>query len=105
MPQLVLALTTFPDSKSAEKFAQSSLKAGLAACVSIVPGVTSIYRWKGKIEKGSELLLIMKTSKGKVKALEEAVKKGHPYELPEFLSVPAEGSGEYMAWIGKETRR
>jgi periplasmic divalent cation tolerance protein len=94
MPQLAVILTTFKDNKSAEKFANSILAARLAACVSIVPGVRSIYRWKGKIEKGSEVLLIIKTSKGKTKALKEAVKKNHPYELPEFLVVPAEASGE-----------
>jgi periplasmic divalent cation tolerance protein len=104
MPQLVLAMTTFPSEASAEKFAKTILKTRLAACVSIVPGMKSLYRWKGKIEKGSEVLLIMKTSKGKVKALEQAVKKGHPYELPEFVVVPAKGSSEYAAWIGDETR-
>jgi periplasmic divalent cation tolerance protein len=96
-------MTTFPDVKSAEQFAKSIVDAKLAACVSMVPGVASIYRWKGKIEEGSEVLLIMKTSKGKIKILEEVVKKSHPAELPEFLALSAEGSAEYAAWIESET--
>jgi periplasmic divalent cation tolerance protein len=99
----VIALTTCPGRKSAEKISDAILKERLAACVSIIPGLKSSYWWKGSIESGKEMLLLMKTRKDRVRQLEKAVKENHPYELCEFLVIPAEGSKEYLRWIDEET--
>ena len=76
----------------------------LAACVNVLPGVTSIYKWKGKIEEDSEVLLIIKTRKKLLPALTEEIKAKHPYEVPEVLALPAIGGSEsYLRWLIEET--
>jgi len=101
----IIAMTTCPDAKSAEKMSRVILEKRLAACVNAVPGLRSRYWWKGKIEEGSEVLLIMKTRKSMAERLEKAVRENHPYELCEFLVVPAGGSAGYLKWIDAETRQ
>ena len=77
----------------------------LAACVNIIPQVTSIYSWKGKIEEDSEVLMIIKTRKELLPALAEEIKAGHPYEVPEVLALPAIGGSEgYLRWVIEETK-
>ena len=78
----------------------------LAACVNLLPGVTSIYSWKGKVEEDSEVLMILKTRKELVGALTEEIKKKHPYEVPEVLALPAIGGSEsYLRWVVEQTTR
>ena len=73
---------------------------GLAACVNIVPGLTSVYKWQGKKETGSEVLLIIKTRSDCYAQLESRITSLHPYELPEIISVPIEnGLKTYLDWI------
>ena len=73
----------------------------LAACGKILPGLRSIYRWKGRIEEGGELLLLIKTTQACYPRLEQHIRANHPYELPEIIAVDlAAGAADYLAWIG-----
>jgi periplasmic divalent cation tolerance protein len=95
-----LILCTCPDKDTAEKIAHWLVNDKLAACVNILPGITSVYLWREKIESAQEHLLLIKASKTAYQAIETAIKKQHPYELPEILAVPIEnGLPEYLHWI------
>jgi len=97
-PQIVLCTT--PDDGTAGKIAELLVGERLAACVNIVPGITSIYQWKGGIEKAHERLLIIKTTRDVYASLQERINALHPYELPEIVAVPIEnGLSEYLDWI------
>lgn len=96
----ILVLNTCPDQATAEKIATSLVERQLAACVNIVPGLTSIYRWQGKIEQGQEALLLIKSRLDKYAELEAQLRQQHPYELPEILKVSLSGGlPDYLAWI------
>ncbi len=76
----------------------------LAACVSILPGIRSVYRWEGAVESADELLLLIKTSLPRVEAMTTRICQLHPYELPEVIAVEvAAGLPAYLAWIAAET--
>jgi periplasmic divalent cation tolerance protein len=78
----------------------------LAACVNIVPGLRSVYRWEGQVEAVDEVLLLVKTSAEAYPALQDRLRELHPYELPELLAVEtASGLPEYLLWVADETRR
>lgn len=99
-----LVLTTCPDTATAESLASALVQDGLTACVNIVPGVQSIYKWKGELARDQECLLLMKTRSEVYQALEEAIRARHPYELPEVIAVPIEtGLAAYLAWIDGNT--
>ena len=96
---------TVPDAATAEKIAQSVVASKSAACASIVPALTSIYRWKGEICRSDELLLVMKTTSGRYKDLEKEILSLHPYEVPEIAALEiSDGSASYLAWIEESTR-
>jgi len=77
----------------------------LTACANIVTGVESIYRWKGKVERAREVLVVMKTMAEGLRELEREVKRMHSYEAPEFVAVPiVAGSREYLKWIRENAR-
>ena len=100
MPEPLLVITTLPDLESAERLAGELVKAGLAACVNIGAPVTSVYRWEGRLQRGTERMLTIKTSAARYAALEQAIVAGHPYELPEVIALPiTTGLNEYLAWI------
>ncbi|KAF0191997.1 MAG: periplasmic divalent cation tolerance protein [Gammaproteobacteria bacterium] len=100
----LLVLTTCPDAGFAEALAAKLVDAGLAACVNIVPGIQSVYRWKGKRETGTERLLLIKTRAALYTRLEQAITESHPYELPEVLAVPIKnGLAGYLSWIDEVT--
>ena len=100
MPETLLVITTLPDQDAAERLAESLVETGLAACVNIGATVTSIYRWDGRLQRGTELILTIKTTRARYPALEKAIVDGHPYELPEVIAVPiTAGLPEYLAWI------
>jgi periplasmic divalent cation tolerance protein len=95
---------TAPDAETAEHIANAVVASKNAACASIVPGLTSIYRWKGEICRGAELLLIMKTTRERYPDLEKEILSIHPYEVPEIVALPIEtGYDKYLAWIGEST--
>ena len=99
----VLCFTTINNAKIAERLARELVQSKLVACVNILPQMTSVYSWKNKIESDHEYLLIMKTKKSLVKKLEKELIQKHPYELPEFVVLPIEGSKKYLDWISKST--
>jgi periplasmic divalent cation tolerance protein len=95
-----LVLVTAPDLKTARKLAKAALAARLVACVNLVPKIESHYRWRGKIEKGAEVLMLLKTSRAKLAALEKLVLAEHPYDTPEFVVLRLDrGSGRYLDWL------
>ncbi len=98
MHQIILC--SCPDQKTAGHIAEHMIKHRLAACVNIVPGITSVYQWQGKLESAQEHLLIIKSHSDKYQAIETKIKQIHPYELPEIIAVPIEhGLPEYLQWI------
>jgi periplasmic divalent cation tolerance protein len=96
----VVTLTTVATAEDAERIARSLVERRLAACVNVVPGVVSVYRWKGEVCRDEERLLVVKTRGEKLEALRQAIVELHPYELPEVLALPVEaGHGPYLAWL------
>ena len=96
----LIAVTTCPTLEIATQLANDVVEQQLAACVNIIPAIKSVYKWKGKIEHDDESLLIIKTMKQQLAPLEELVLRLHPYETPEFISMPIEsGSKAYLDWI------
>jgi periplasmic divalent cation tolerance protein len=95
-----VVLVTAPDVKVSRKLARACLEARVAACVNIVPRVESHYWWQGKVERGSELLLVIKTTAARLRALEKCVLANHPYDTPEFVVLPiSSGNRRYLEWI------
>ena len=102
MSELVMALTTLPGDFDATSLAQDLVASGLAACVNILPGIKSVYTWEGVPQIDQEQQLFLKTTTDQVDALWEAIKKRHPYEIPEFLVVPIiDGNDDYLKWVEK----
>ena len=98
----ILVLSTFPEGVSAKDTAEGLVNEKLAACVNIIPGVQSIFRWQDKIDNSNENILIIKTTNNLYSKLENRIKELHPYELPEIISVSIEnGLPEYLNWINK----
>jgi periplasmic divalent cation tolerance protein len=101
---LLVVLCTFPDKEAAQRIAHALVEEGLAACVNLVPGVQSIYRWEGKVESAEEVLAVMKTTAEAYPRLEAKIKELHPYDVPEILAVPVEKvEGKYAAWVREMT--
>jgi periplasmic divalent cation tolerance protein len=102
MSEIVVALTTLPADFDATPLAQELVGSGFAACVNIVPGVTSVYTWKGVPQVDREQQLIIKTTADMTDDLWAALKARHPYDVPEFLVIPvAGGSEDYAGWIAE----
>ena len=100
--KFAIVLVTAPDLKTARALARAALRARLIACANLVPKIESHYRWRGKIESGVEVLLILKTQKSKLAALEKLVLAKHPYDTPEFLVLPlSAGNQRYLDWLEK----
>ena len=97
---IVLVLSTAPDAATAQSLAATLVEERLAACVNIIPGVQSVYRWQGAVEHAAELILLIKTTQSSYAALETRLRQVHPYELPEILVLPdPAGLPAYLAWI------
>lgn len=100
----VVVFMTAPKRDEAERLAEILVNERLAACVQILPEVTSFYHWQGKIERDSEFLLLAKTTIDKFAPLERTVRENHSYEVPEIVAVPAEAvSASYLNWLKNET--
>jgi periplasmic divalent cation tolerance protein len=95
-----VVLVTAPDLKTARALAKTALKARLIACANLIPKIESHYRWQGKIESGAEVLLVLKTTKSKLAALEKLILARHPYDTPEFIVLPlSAGNEKYLDWL------
>ena len=100
-----IVLSTAGSHEEARKIAQSLVERSLAACVNIVPGVESVYRWEGKIESGAEWLLVMKTTAAAFPRLRDALLELHSYEVPECILLSVEdGSPGYLEWLGESVQ-
>ena len=96
------AFVTVPNMEVAEKLASGLVTSKLAACVNIIPGLTSVYEWEGKVEKDSELLLMIKTRTDRVDELSAWVKGNHPYDVCEVISTKIDnGNPPYLKWLGE----
>jgi periplasmic divalent cation tolerance protein len=102
--QVLVILVTMKNRKEAVKIGEEMVESKLAACANIIPGIQSIYRWKRKVTKAREVLLILKSTKPRYHALEKAIKNMHTYEIPEIIAVPVtEGLDKYIEWVHRET--
>ena len=99
-----IVLTTLAADADAASIARTLIEERLAACVNILPVMTSVYRWQGKVEQDREQQVVIKTATDRVAALQARLRELHPYELPEFLVLDASGSEAYLAWVGESAR-
>lgn len=96
----IVVFITAPNQDEATRLAEMLVESHLAACVQILPGLESVYRWQGKIERQPEVLLIAKTLRSKFAELEREVRAVHSYETPEIVVVPiVNGSAPYLEWL------
>ncbi|MBI4395747.1 MAG: divalent-cation tolerance protein CutA [Elusimicrobia bacterium] len=101
----VIAFVTVSSAREARRLSDALVREKLAACANIVPGVRSVYRWKGKVETASEQLLVLKTRKSKVPALIRRVKALHTYAVPEVIAFPIlAGNPDYLRWIDESVK-
>jgi periplasmic divalent cation tolerance protein len=99
-----IVFVTCGSASEAKRIGRAVVEKKLAACANILPGVESIYRWKGKVERAREVLIVIKTSAARLRDLEREVKRMHSYEVPEFIVLcVAASSQDYLAWIDSST--
>ena len=103
---VLLCFTTCPDADNARRIAHALVGEGLAACINLIPGLRSIFRWQDAIEETDEQLLLIKTTADAYPALQARLRELHPYELPELLAVEAaDGLPAYLQWVADAVRR
>ena len=102
--QALVVYCTCPDQVVAERIAEAVVDERLAACVNLIPGLTSIYRWEGQMQHDVELLLIIKTRSAVYPQLEARLRELHPYQVPGIIALPIQaGSAAYLNWIAGNT--
>jgi len=102
----VLIYSTFPSAEEAERIGGALVERGLAACVNIFPGMTAIYLWEGKRERGSEAAMLIKTRSSLASQVVAEARKLHPYTNPALLVLPVSGgSADFMRWIAEQTAK
>lgn len=103
--EVLLVMTNLPDRVTAERIAETLVTEGVAACVNVLAECTSIYHWEGKLNRTSEVPLLIKTTKAAYPRLQDALRKLHPYEVPELIALPVSaGLPEYLNWVVQETQ-
>ncbi|CRG97123.1 cutA, putative [Plasmodium gallinaceum] len=103
-PFIAVYVTT-PNKDVAENISNVLLKEKLASCVNIIPGIISLYHWKGEIAKDNEVLMMIKTKKHLFQEIVNSVKLNHPYEVPEVIAIPIQhGSEEYLKWVSNSVK-
>lgn len=106
MSDYMLGFCSCPDPETGREIAMALVERRLAACVNVLPGVTSVYRWLGEVEHAEECLLVIKTHWEAYAELENTIQELHPYELPEVVAVNIEeGLPEYLAWISTNVEK
>ncbi|WP_421213440.1 divalent-cation tolerance protein CutA [Aeromonas sp. 600479] len=104
MTDAIVVLCTCPDQTSADLLCEQLLNQRLAACINQLPGVTSVYRWQGKVERATEIQLIIKSRQPLFAELQACIQAHHPYEVPELLALPVSGGlPAYLDWLNGET--
>ena len=102
---MLLVLTNLPERAAAERLAGLLVEKRLAACVNVLAPCRSVYRWQGAVRHDEEHPMLIKTTAERYPALEQALRSGHPYELPEIIAVPIErGLPAYLEWVAAETK-
>lgn len=105
MTDKIVVLSTCSSREEAERVARQLVDRRVAACVNIVGGVRSVYRWQGKVEDSEEILLVIKSTRALFAELKEALAAEHSYEVPEVLALPVvDGSAAYLAWMDRELK-
>jgi periplasmic divalent cation tolerance protein len=100
----LVVLTNLPDREAALKLARALVERRLAACVNVLSDCTSVYRWKGAVEEAQEVPVMIKARGARYEELEAAIRRLHPYELPEIVAVPVvRGFSDYHDWVAEET--
>lgn len=98
--EVLLALSTFPDTETARRIAEQLVTEHLVACANILPEVQSIYHWEGKVERASETMVFFKTTESRLAAFQAKLKALHPYDVPEIVAVRvSDGLPEYLQWV------
>lgn len=98
--ETAVILVTGPDAATLEEIGRRLVEERLAACLNVVPGITSVYRWQGRVHRDSEAMAAIKTTRARAAAVEARIRELHPYELPEVLVLPvAGGSNAYREWV------
>lgn len=101
--EVLLVFCTFPNEKEARQIGAALVEKQVAACVNVIPGVTSIYRWEGKVHEDSEVLGVIKTTREAYDRVEATIVELHPYDLPEVVALSVEaGSAAYLKWVGEQ---
>lgn len=104
-PDAVVVLCTAPDEASAQDLAAKVLAEKWAACVTLLPGATSLYYWEGKLEQEYEVQMLLKTNRANQQALLDCLKSHHPYQIPELLVLPVlHGDNDYLTWLNASLR-
>ncbi len=102
----LLVLTNVPDQAVAEKLARALVESRAAACVNVLAGCRSIYRWQGEVETAAEIPVLIKSTTANYAAVEKIVRAQHPYDMPELIAIPiTHGMPAYLDWLGQETER
>ncbi len=105
MNTIRVVLTTIDDAEKAYALAAALVEESKAACVNIIPNVTSVYKWEGKVQTDNELLLVIKVTQEGVDGLADRIKELHPYDVPEVVSLPVEkGNPAYLEWVHDSVR-
>jgi periplasmic divalent cation tolerance protein len=103
MTDKIVVLSTCASAEEAQRVARALVEKRLAACVNVMPGIRSVYRWKDAIEDEEEVLLLIKTSRGLLEELREEIERLHSYEVPEVIALSVvDGSERYLAWMNRE---
>lgn len=106
MDEAIVVLTNLPDMQTADALANRLVEDGLAACVNILSGIRSVYRWQGMTERADEATLLIKTMRSRYDDIQTVVTAHHPYSVPELIALPiAAGLPSYLAWIAEQTRK
>ncbi|HJK98780.1 MAG TPA: divalent-cation tolerance protein CutA [Polyangiaceae bacterium LLY-WYZ-14_1] len=105
LPDAVVVLCTAPaDDETGPRLARGMVDAGLVACVNLIPGLRSFYRWRGEVADDQETLLVIKTRAGRVPELTRWIQEAHPYDVPEVVALPVtDGARPYLRWVVAES--
>jgi periplasmic divalent cation tolerance protein len=103
MTDKIVVLSTCASTEEAQRVARALVEKRLAACVNVMPGIRSVYRWKEAIKDEEEVLLLIKTSRALLEELREEIERLHSYEVPEVIALSVvDGSERYLAWMNRE---